>query len=150
MNNRFVTKNRIALVLAIGITVALIAIGNNQRRLLAWELQLPRSTGSYILQGLPIYQKMDNEVYRVNAIAFVEFARAMAVQNDSHSVSFDEKTLTLTVVSTPENLRRFGECIKSMYASMGVHFQTQRLDAEQIKTLIKGQNLEVGDTIRIE
>lgn len=149
MNNRFATKNRIVLVLAIGIIVAVIATGT-QRRLLAWELTPRRSTGSYILQGLPIYQKMDNGVYRVNASAFVEFARAMAVQNDSHSVAFDEKTLTLNVVSTPENVRRVGECIKSMYGSMGVHLKTQRVDAEQLKKLMTDQKIKIGDPIRVE
>lgn len=144
------THKQTAGVCLIGLLLAVIVVVAKQRPLLAGELPAGRSVGKYLLENLPIYRQIGPGQYKVDPSAFDELARAIAVQNESQTVTFDEKTLELEIVSNPENLRRFRESINGMYRTMGVQFETKTFDAEQLKKLITDQNLKVGDPIKLK
>lgn len=137
-------------VCVLGLVLVAIVVNGKQRPLFADESPAGRSVGKYTLESLPIYRKVGPDQFKVDASAFIELAREIAVQNESHSVVFDEKTLELEVVSTPENLRRLREAVNKMYLAMGVKLEAKSLNAEQLKKLISDQNLKPGDKIQIK
>ena len=134
-------KKRFYLVSVSGLILAGSAIIGIRSIMFAGDLPPSLPVGHYVLQNLPTYRKIDNAKYSVDASAFIELARAIAVENDSHKVTFDERNLNLKIVSTPDNLRRFRECFIRMHGSMGVQLESPSIsfDAEQLKKMITEQ-----------
>lgn len=137
-------------VCIVGILLAAIVVATKLPSSSADELRRGHSVGTYPLENLPIYRQVGPQQFKVDASVFIELARAIAVQNESQTVTFDEKRLELEVVSTPENLRRLGDSINQMYHAMEVKLETKSFDSEQLKKLITDQNLKPGDPIKIK
>jgi len=149
MNASTILKGKRSALLVGGIfLLSLVMFG--KRYLFSAEIPAPRFSGTYVLANLPIYRHTGNGVFKVDATAIIELATTLAVKKPDDSVSFDEASLTLNVVSSSENLKLLSETFTRMHKPLGLEFKKVQVDSAQLNDAIKGLNLKKGEAVRID
>ena len=114
-------------VFALGIGIICLMNANSRPK--------PTMTGSYGIEYFAIHRHLGNGDYKIDATPVLELAREIVKDDKSSKVSFDERSQSLIVTSTQENLQRIRTRMDNMYRAIGVELGPKMSGTTKLSSL---------------